>query len=162
MSDRYPTLAATVLPPAAGPAPSGVFDREHSNWRPLTLGRDQRSEQRDLTDRVRLVVAPGPGGRWDSWVLADTDIRQLPLAANSAAAKSAAETEGWRTIVQLAAQAPQLADELIHDAPPEAHSHESCSSTSSATVSIQPIVPASPTRQFKPPNSPSCSVLRVC
>ena len=110
------TLAATVLPPAAGPAPSGVFDRQHSNWRPLTLGRDERSEQRDLTDRVRVVVAPGPGGRWDSWVLADSDIRQLPLAANSAAAKSAAETEGRRTIVQLAAQAPQLADELIHDA----------------------------------------------
>jgi hypothetical protein len=116
VSDRYPTLAATVLPPAAGPAPSGVFDRQHSNWRPLTLGRDERSEQRDLTDRVRVVVAPGPGGRWDSWVLADSDIRQLPLAANSAAAKSAAEAEGRRTIVQLAAQAPQLADELIHDA----------------------------------------------
>jgi len=63
-----------------------------------------------------LVVAPGPGGRWDSWVLADSDIRQLPLAANSADAKTAAETEGRRTIVQLAAQAPQLADELIHDA----------------------------------------------
>ena len=116
VSDRYPALAATVIPPATTPSPSTVFDRQQSNWRPLTLGRDERSEQRDLTDRVRLVVAPGPGGRWDSWVLADSDIRQLPLAANSADAKTAAETEGRRTMVQLAAQTPQLADELIHGA----------------------------------------------
>ena len=69
-----------------------------------------------LTNGVSLTISPGCGGRWDSWVLADTDIRQLPLAANSAAAKTAAETEGRRTIVQLAAETPQLADELIHDA----------------------------------------------
>jgi hypothetical protein len=116
VSDRYPTLASTVLPPAIAPAPTGVFDRQHSTWRPLTLGRDERSEQRDLTDRVRLVVAPGPGGRWDSWVLADNDVRQLPLTVDSAAAKTAAETEGRRTIVQHAVQSPQLADELIHNA----------------------------------------------
>ena len=76
-----------------------------------------------LTGTVREGRVPTPAGvtlkptlEQTSPVLADSDIRQLPLAANSAAAKSAAETEGRRTIVQLAAQSPQLADELINDA----------------------------------------------
>jgi hypothetical protein len=116
VTDRYPTLAASVLPPAAGQSPSRVFDRGNSDWRPLTLGRNERSEQRDLTDRVRLIVAPGPGGRWENWVVTDNAIHQLALTATSAEAKTAAEGEGRRQVVQLAAQAPQLADELIHDA----------------------------------------------
>jgi hypothetical protein len=38
VADRYPTLAASVLPPAAGQSPNRVFDRGNSDWRPLTLG----------------------------------------------------------------------------------------------------------------------------
>jgi hypothetical protein len=114
--DRYPNLAATVLPPASMPAPTRVLDREESTWRPFSVSRNGRAEQRDLTDRVRLIVAPGPGGRWENWVFADTELHQLPLAANQETARAAAELAGRRMAIQLASDSPQLADELIRDA----------------------------------------------
>lgn len=114
--DRYPNLAAAVLPAPADVAPVRVFDPASADWQPLPGARDARTQQRTLTDRVQLIVAPGPGGRWENWMIVDAEVRQLPLTADADAARSAAELAGRRVVLEHAAATPQLADQLVADA----------------------------------------------
>jgi hypothetical protein len=115
VSDRYPTLAALVPTEASDP-PIRVFTPNRDGWQPLADARDGRAQTRQLTDRIQLVVAPGPGGRWENLVITDSQIRQLPLVADEESAKTAVEGVGRRTALGHAAKTPQLADQLISDA----------------------------------------------
>jgi hypothetical protein len=115
VADRYPALAA-VLPADVSDAPVRVFTPDRDGWQPMADARDGRAQHRQLTDRIQLVVAPGPGGRWENLVITDHQIRQLPLNADEATAKKAAEQAGRRTALAHAAETPQLADRLIADA----------------------------------------------
>lgn len=115
VADRYPTLAALV-PTEANESPVRVFAPARDGWQPLADARDGRAQTRHLTDRIQLVVAPGPGGRWENLVITDGQIRQLPLVADEESAKTAVETAGRRTALGHAAETPQLADQLIADA----------------------------------------------
>ena len=115
VADRYPTLAALV-PTEANDPPVRVFTPNRDGWQPLADARDGRAQTRQLTDRIQLVVAPGPGGRWENLVITDRQIRQLPLVADEESAKTAVEGAGRRTALGHAAETPQLADQLIADA----------------------------------------------
>jgi hypothetical protein len=82
---------------------------------PLASGRDERTEQRRLDDRVTAVVAPGPGGRWETWASVDGQLRQGPLAADASQARSLADLLARRALAELDPPAPDRADRLVAD-----------------------------------------------
>ena len=55
----------------------------HHGWVPLHGGRDDRTEGRVFDERVSAMISPGPGGRWETWVLTDGRPTQGPLAASA-------------------------------------------------------------------------------
>jgi hypothetical protein len=111
LAGRFPDLAADL----DAHAPTRVASR-HLPWAPLAAGRDERTQQRVIDDRVSAVVAPGPGGRWQTWVSVDGELRQGPLAADQAAAKEHADLLARRALAGLNRPTPEQADRLISDA----------------------------------------------
>jgi hypothetical protein len=108
--ERFPDLAHAV---DIGPSTRVVSPA--LAWMPLAAGRDDRTQQRVIDDRVAAVVAPGPGGRWETWVRVDGELRQGPLAADQAAAKTTADRLARRALAQLSPPAPDRADRLVSE-----------------------------------------------
>jgi hypothetical protein len=88
---------------------------ERLGWAPLPDARDERTQHRVLDQRVSAVVAPGPGGRWGTWVSVDGTLRQGPLAADQAAARSTADLLARAALAELERLAPERADRLVAD-----------------------------------------------
>jgi hypothetical protein len=110
LAERFPDAARAV----DGHSLSRVVSR-HLDWAPLPSGRDERTQQRVIDERVAAVVAPGPGGRWEAWVSVDGAMRQGPLAADQAAAKETADLLARRALADLVPLAPDRADRLVAD-----------------------------------------------
>ena len=61
--ERGPYVAAAI-----DAARQPRWCRSHQGWHAEPGGRDRRTEVRVLDDRVSAMIAPGPGGRWETWV----------------------------------------------------------------------------------------------
>lgn len=85
-------------------------------WQPLPGARDTRTIARALDDQVRLVVAPGPGGRWQSWLQNGTDLTPLALSRSRERAQTDAERAGWAARVDNTARNPAGREQLVADA----------------------------------------------
>ena len=110
LAERFPDLARSV---AVGPS-SRVLS-PHVDWAPLPGGRDDRTQQRVIDERVSAMVGPGPGGRWETWVSVDGELRQGPLAADQKAAKETADLLARRALAEMVTLTPDRADRLVAD-----------------------------------------------
>lgn len=110
LMERFPQVAAAIEPPRRAKVVSPGL-----GWIPLADGRDERTEVRVVDERVQAVVAPGPGGRWGSWVTVDGALRQGPLAGSSDDARADADRLAVGAMGELAHYTPERADRLIAD-----------------------------------------------
>ena len=85
----------------------------HHGWVPLQGGRDDRTEGRVFDERVSAMISPGPGGRWETWVLTDGRPSQGPLAASADDARLVADALG-RGVDDLGGRSPRPSQ---HDDP---------------------------------------------
>ena len=98
-----PTSKLTVLTPTAV-------------WQPLPGARDDRTSARALDDQVRLVVSPGPGGRWQAWLQNGTELSAVTLSRSMDGAKGAAEHAGWVARLENAARHLPAINQVLLDA----------------------------------------------
>ena len=63
LRERFPDAARAVDADVSAPV------APQHGWVPLPGGRDDRTEGRVFDERVSAMIAPGPGGRWETWVL---------------------------------------------------------------------------------------------
>jgi hypothetical protein len=110
LADRYPEVAAAIETPVPAKVVTAGW-----GWLPLADGRDARTERRILDERVQVVIAPGPGGRWETWATVDGLLRQGPLAASRDEARVAVEAVGREALRDLARYAPDRANRLVAD-----------------------------------------------
>ncbi len=108
LRERFPDVAHAVE--AAGE--SRVVGASLA-WMPMPGARDERTLQRVIDDRVAAVVAPGPGGRWQTWATVDGVLRQGPLSASVDSAKEAADALVAGALADLATYAPDRADRFV-------------------------------------------------
>ena len=66
-------------------------------------------------ERVAAAVAPGPGGRWQTWATVDGELRQGPLTRTAATAREAAEDLARVAMLELANHTPDRADAAVRD-----------------------------------------------
>ncbi len=111
LRDRFPEIAASLDHQSNGRVVS--IER---GWRPLPDGRDERTEHRRLDDRVTAVVAPGPGGQWQTWATVDGTLRQGALAPDAEAAREVADGLARSALIELATFTPDRANRLVADA----------------------------------------------
>jgi hypothetical protein len=111
LAERFPELARS-----GHASPSTRVISPGLAWAPLEGGIDDRTQQRVIDERVAAVVAPGPGGRWQTWIRVDGDLRQGPLAADQRAAKETADVLARAALAGLTALPPDRADRLVADA----------------------------------------------
>ena len=109
LRERYPDAARAVDPDVSAPV------APHHGWVPLPGGRDERTEGRVFDERVSAMIAPGPGGRWESFVVTDGKPVQGPLAASADDARTLAEALARGSLMTLAAAAPDRANTIIRE-----------------------------------------------
>jgi hypothetical protein len=61
------------------------------------------------------MVAPGPGGRWQTWVSVDGRQRQGPYAPDADAARTVADGLARGALLELATVTPSRANEIVRD-----------------------------------------------
>ena len=109
LRERFPDAARSVDASVQAPV------APHHGW-VLQGGRDDRTEGRVFDERVSAMISPGPGGRWETWVLTDGRPSQGPLAASVMTTPASSPTPSaaarWMT---LAAAAPDRANTMIRD-----------------------------------------------
>jgi hypothetical protein len=110
LAQRFPELAETVTVASRTRVASPDV-----GWAALPAGRDERTQRRVLDERVTAMVAPGPGGRWETWVSVDGDIRQGPLASDQQAARDTADLLARRALAGLVTLSPERIDRLVAD-----------------------------------------------
>ena len=66
-------------------------------------------------ERVAAMVAPGPGGQWQTWVTVDGSNRQGPHTRDAAAAKDVADGLAHGVLMELAAVGPDRANAMVRD-----------------------------------------------
>lgn len=110
LAERFPDAARAVEQTAGARVLSPSF-----GWVPLPGGLDERTEQRVYDERVAAMVAPGPGGRWQTWVSVDGAQRQGPLATDAASAREMADGLAHGALLDLAVVAPDRANTMIAD-----------------------------------------------
>ena len=76
LRERFPDAARSVDASVQAPV------APHHGWVPLQGGRDDRTEGRVFDERVSAMISPGPGGRWETWVLTDGRPSPGTLAAS--------------------------------------------------------------------------------
>ena len=106
---RFPDAARSVDASVQAPV------APHHGWVPLQGGRDDRTEGRVFDERVAAMISPGPGGRWETWVLTDGRPSQGPLAASADDARLVADALGRGALMTVAAAAPDRANTMIRD-----------------------------------------------
>ena len=109
LRERFPDAARSVDASVQAPV------APHHGWVPLQGGRDDRTEGRVFDERVSAMISPGPGGRWETWVLTDGRPSQGPLAASADDARLVADALGRGALMTLAAAAPDRANTMIRD-----------------------------------------------
>ena len=110
LRDRFPDVARAVDMSVGGGVASPAF-----GWVSLPGGRDERTEHRVFDERVVAMVAPGPGGQWQTWVTADGSNRQGPHSRDAAAAKDVADGLAHGALLELAAVGPDRANAMVRD-----------------------------------------------
>ena len=70
VQERFPDAARAVDPDVSAPV------APQHGWVPLPGGRDALTEGRVFDDRISAMIAPGPGGRWETWVGTDGKLTQ--------------------------------------------------------------------------------------
>lgn len=108
LADRFPDIAKAVDTPAGAPVV-----RPELGWSPLPGGRDDRTQVRVFDERVAAMVAPGPGGRWETWTTVDGHNRQGPLAPDAENARMIAEGLANGALLQIASEAPDRANATL-------------------------------------------------
>jgi len=83
-------------------------------WSPAPGGRDERTQQRVFDEHVTAFAAPGPGGRWQSWITVDSAHRDGPLSADADTARTVADGLARGAMMELAAVTPQRANDMAH------------------------------------------------
>ena len=112
LRDRFPAVARTVDETLSTPVLSAG-----SGWVTLQDSRDERTLHRTFSDRVGVVVAPGPGGRWGVWTNTDGEIAQVPeLVANQDDAKTMAQGVAQGLMMGHAAVNPARANAMLAEA----------------------------------------------
>ena len=110
LRERFPDAARAVDADVSAPV------APQHGWVPLPGGRDDRTEGRVFDERVSAMIAPGPGGRWETWVL--TDGATQPRAARRRPPTTpalVADALGRGALMTLAAAAPDRANAMIRD-----------------------------------------------
>ena len=108
LAERFPEAARSIEASRATRVASPAI-----GWMPMPGGRDDRTEHRVFDDRVAAMVAPGPGGRWETWVSVDGSPRQGPLAPDAGAARQIADGLAHGALMQHAAIAPDRANAMV-------------------------------------------------
>jgi hypothetical protein len=109
LREQFPDVARTVDADVSAPV------TPQHGWVPLPGGRDARTESRVFDDRVAATIAPGPGGRWETWVSTDGKLTQGPLTATADDARQVAEAIAGGQLMALAAIAPDRANTMVRD-----------------------------------------------
>ena len=110
LSDRFPDAAAAVEAVTTNRVVSGAF-----GWSALPEGRDDRTQHRQFDERITAMIAPGPGGRWQTWVSVDGQQRQGPHAPDPTAARTIADGLARGALLELSAVTPSRADAMVRD-----------------------------------------------
>lgn len=110
LTERFPDIARAV----EAPGNTGVVSPLHG-WVAIPGSPDGRAEQRVFDERVAAAVAPGPGGRWQTWATVDGDLRQGPLTRTATAARATAEDLARAALLELANHTPDRADAAIRE-----------------------------------------------
>jgi hypothetical protein len=109
LSHRFPELGRPVVAASRTRVVSPDLD-----WAPLPGGRE-RTQRRVLDERVAALVSPGPGGRWETWVSVDGELRQGPLASDPTTGRETADLLARRALAELVTLAPDAIDALVAD-----------------------------------------------
>jgi hypothetical protein len=110
LAQRFPDAAAAIDAVTTNRVVSGNF-----GWSALPEGRDDRTQHRQYDERVTAMVAPGPGGRWQTWVAVDGRQRQGPYAPDASAARAVADGLARGALLELASVTPSRANEIVRD-----------------------------------------------
>ena len=110
LAERFPDAAAAIEAVTTNRVVSGNF-----GWSTLPEGRDDRTQHRVFDDRITAMIAPGPGGRWQTWVAVDGRQRQGPYAADVESARVVADGLARSALLEIAAVAPSQANEMVRE-----------------------------------------------
>jgi hypothetical protein len=110
LAERFPDAAAAVEAVTTNRVASRSF-----GWAALPEGRDDRTQHRVFDDHVTAMIAPGPGGRWQTWVSIDGRQRQGPHAADSETARSVADGLARGALLEVAAATPARSDSMVRE-----------------------------------------------
>ena len=110
LGERFPDAAAAIEAVTTNRVVSGSF-----GWSALPEGRDDRTQHRVFDDRVTAMVAPGPGGRWQTWVAVDGQQRQGPYAPGVEDARTIADGIARGALLELSAVTPSKANEMVRE-----------------------------------------------
>ena len=109
LRERFPDAARAVEADVSAPV------APQHGWVPLPGGRDDRTECRVFDERVSAMIAPGPGGRWGTWVSTDGKVTQGALMPTADDARELADAMGRGALMTLAAAAPDRANAVVRD-----------------------------------------------
>ena len=104
LRERFPDAARAVEADVSAPV------APQHGWVPLPGGRDDRTEGRVFDERVSAMIAPGPGGRWGTWVSTDGKLTQGALMPTAEDARELADAMGRGALMTFAAAAPDRAN----------------------------------------------------
>lgn len=108
LAQRFPDAAAAIDVVTTNRVVSGNF-----GWSALPGGRDDRTQHRQYDERVTAMIAPGPGGRWQTWVSVDGRQRQGPYAPDATSARTVADGLARGALLELASVAPSRANKIV-------------------------------------------------
>lgn len=110
LAERFPDAAAAIDAVTTNRVVSGNF-----GWTALPEGRDDRTQHRVFDERITAMIAPGPGGRWQTWLNVEGRQRQGPYAPDATAARTIADGLARGALLELSAVTPSRANEMIRD-----------------------------------------------
>ncbi|MAT05399.1 MAG: hypothetical protein CL424_10205 [Acidimicrobiaceae bacterium] len=110
LAEQFPDAAAAIDAVTTNRVVSGNF-----GWTALPEGRDDRTQHRVYDERITAMIAPGPGGRWQTWVAVDGEQRQGPYAPDANAARTIADGLARGALLELSAVTPSRANEMVLD-----------------------------------------------
>ena len=110
LAQRFPDAAAAIDAVTTNRVVSRNF-----GWSALPGGHDDRTQHRVYDDHVTAMIAPGPGGRWQTWVSVDGHQRQGPYAPDPTAARTVADGLARGALLELSAATPSRANATVRE-----------------------------------------------